>query len=314
MMDHIDIVITWVDGSDPAWRRKRAYWQNYEPQEGSVLRTGDVEGRYRDTGELKYLLRSIESYWPGKPNIFLVTDNQIPAWIRSDHPQLHIVDHQDYIPEQYLPLFSSQAIECQLHHIAGLSDTFVYFNDDVFLARPPEWDLMAGLNGPVFPVAEIMEENSGPEMFSDQLSVTYCCRWIQKVFKIQQEPWLPAHAPRMLNKDWLNQLEETFPELFQAVLSQRFRSEQGINITGELYYRWHLAEGRGEVRDVPVLYIESCADNAQALYEQGLSNPEQWPYITINDTGDNRTDIGQETLAMIEFLEAGFPEPSSFEI
>jgi hypothetical protein len=35
----------------------------------------------------------------------------------------------------FLPTFSSPAIEANLHRIAGLSEHFLYFNDDVFLGK-----------------------------------------------------------------------------------------------------------------------------------------------------------------------------------
>ena len=49
---------------------------------------------------------------------------------------MHIVRHEDYIPKEYLPTFSSHPIELNIHRIAGLADHFVYFNDDVFLTAP----------------------------------------------------------------------------------------------------------------------------------------------------------------------------------
>ena len=35
-----------------------------------------------------------------------------------------------------LPTHNSQAVECQLHHIEGLSEHFLYSNDDMFFGRP----------------------------------------------------------------------------------------------------------------------------------------------------------------------------------
>ena len=38
--------------------------------------------------------------------------------------------------KSHLPTFSSPAIEANIHHIPGLSNRFIYFNDDVFLGAP----------------------------------------------------------------------------------------------------------------------------------------------------------------------------------
>src|SRR5690606_24066147 len=40
---------------------------------------------------------------------------------------------KDFIPEPYLPTFNACTIELNMHRIEGLSDRFVYFNDDCFV-------------------------------------------------------------------------------------------------------------------------------------------------------------------------------------
>ena len=42
-----------------------------------------------------------------------------------------MVNHKDYIPNEYLPTFNSNVIEIFFNRIKDLSDKFVYFNDDV---------------------------------------------------------------------------------------------------------------------------------------------------------------------------------------
>ena len=59
----------------------------------------------------------------------------MPKWLNTNHPKLNIVKHSDYIPSQYLPTFNSHTIELNIHRIKGLSEFFVYFNDDMFLTR-----------------------------------------------------------------------------------------------------------------------------------------------------------------------------------
>lgn len=62
-----------------------------------------------------------------------MTCGHYPKWLNINHPKLVLVNHKDYIPEKYLPTFSSHVIELNLHRIKELSDNFVYFNDDTFL-------------------------------------------------------------------------------------------------------------------------------------------------------------------------------------
>lgn len=110
------------------------------PDEIFVFNAADVEHqRFYDNNELKYSLRSLEMYMPWARQIFLVTNGQIPNWLDINSPKLKIVTHEEIFPKKvqnsHLPTFSSPAIETHLHRIHGLSENFIYFNDDVFLQR-----------------------------------------------------------------------------------------------------------------------------------------------------------------------------------
>ena len=64
-----------------------------------------------------------------------MTCGHVPSWLNLDADKLVHVKHSDYIPEEYLPTFSSHPIELNVNRIRGLSEHFVYFNDDTFLCR-----------------------------------------------------------------------------------------------------------------------------------------------------------------------------------
>ena len=121
----MDAVITYVDGLDPVWR------------EAYRSRVGDaINGKhFRDWGTLKYLLRGIETHLPFIKNVYLVVsgESQVPEW--ADRSRLKVVLHRDIIPERFLPVFNSAAIEMFLHRIPGLDEEFIYFNDDMFPFR-----------------------------------------------------------------------------------------------------------------------------------------------------------------------------------
>lgn len=125
----IDFVIPWVDGNDPQWQQE---FQKYSPED-AVLNTFD---RYRDWDNLQYLFRSFEYFTPWVNKIFFVTYGHLPKWLNTDHPKLVIVNHSDFLDPANLPVFSSHPIEINLHRIKGLSEHFVYFNDDTFLLKP----------------------------------------------------------------------------------------------------------------------------------------------------------------------------------
>ncbi len=132
--DKIDFIIPWVDGSDPKWI------EDYN-KHVSKDKTIDVRNfRFRDWDNLQYWFRGIEKFTPWVNKIHFITWGHIPKWLNINHPKLNIVKHEDYIPDEYLPTFSSHPIELNMHRIEGLVDKFVYFNDDTYIIKPTNSD------------------------------------------------------------------------------------------------------------------------------------------------------------------------------
>jgi hypothetical protein len=65
----------------------------------------------------------------------LVTWGHLPEWLNKNAEKLNIVKHADFIPEEYLPLFSSSSILLNPHRIKDIAEHFVLFDDDMFLGR-----------------------------------------------------------------------------------------------------------------------------------------------------------------------------------
>jgi len=139
----VDIVVTWVDDSDLEWRKRRDQYKNVKNDSEA-----QSDLRFRDWDLLKYWFRGIEKFAPWARKIFLVTVNPVPKWLNLDNERVVLVHHNDFIPEQYLPTYNSRVIELNLHRIIGLSENFVYFNDDYFLCRPTKKDHFFKGNSP----------------------------------------------------------------------------------------------------------------------------------------------------------------------
>ena len=77
----------------------------------------------------------IEKNAPWVNNVYLITNGQKPDWLNLEHPKLKLVTHREFMPKEYLPTYNSAAIELNLHHIEGLSENYLYFNDDTYLIR-----------------------------------------------------------------------------------------------------------------------------------------------------------------------------------
>lgn len=127
----IDFVLPWVDGSDPEWVDNYNRYAHLEDKRYNVA--GE---RYRDWGLLRFWFRAVEKYAPWVRTIHFVTCGQVPSWLNLEHPKLHFVKHEDYMPSRYLPTFGANPIELNFHRIDGLAEHFVYFNDDMYLTAP----------------------------------------------------------------------------------------------------------------------------------------------------------------------------------
>ena len=124
--EDVDIVITWVDGSDPVWQ---------EDYKKYTKKTYDF-ARYEDTGTLKYIFRGLEAFMPWVRKVHLVTYGHLPEWLDADHPMLNIVKHCEIIAPENLPTFNSRNIEMAFLNIPDLSEKFIYFNDDTLVVKP----------------------------------------------------------------------------------------------------------------------------------------------------------------------------------
>lgn len=136
----IDAVITWVDGADPAHRQKL---EAYLAQIGGSRPPSADPTRFNDAGEIDYCVASLLKFAPWVRTIFIVTDAQRPALLQKITDSAYvdrvkIVDHRDIFSgfEDSLPTFNSSSILSVLYRIPGLSERFLFLNDDFFIIRP----------------------------------------------------------------------------------------------------------------------------------------------------------------------------------
>lgn len=124
----IDYVMPFVDGADINWVEE---YNKYSPEKIDP----DINGmeRYRANQQLlKYHFRGIEKQmpWIGVIHLLVASESQVPDWINRD--KVHIITHDKFIDKEFLPTFNSSTIEMFLPKIKGLSDKFIYSNDDLY--------------------------------------------------------------------------------------------------------------------------------------------------------------------------------------
>lgn len=266
----IDIVLPWVDGSDPAWQEEKA---KYEDEESSSVHVFD----YQDWGLLPYWFRCIEKNAPWVRNIYFVTWGHVPSWLNLDHPKLKIIKHSDYIPKKYLPTFSSHTIELNLHRIPGLSEHFIYFNDDTYLLKPvrPDFFFKSGLPcdcaviNPIAPankecIASLMLTTTGAinENFSKrQVMRKNILKWINAQYfplvflNILFLPWdrfvglYEAHLPNSFLKSVFEEVWEKEQDLLDATCKRKFRDFK-VDVNQWIIKDWQIASGKFTPRSI----------------------------------------------------------------
>jgi hypothetical protein len=316
--ERIDIVYLWVDGADAAWRKKKeralAAWSS--EHSGELAMYGDVEGRYRNNDELRFSLRALERFFPDHGKVWIVTDDQRPAWLRET-AGVKIVDHRDLIPAELLPVFSSTHIESWIHRIPGLSERFFYLNDDVFFGAPVIPELWFGKQLTLFVEAQAGQTYNEIQPHETSLvnAAILARDWLASRYAdYQHDARLFAHTPRPLLKSALYELEELAPEMFARVRSSPFRSWHNPPIISDLLLRWMVHTGRARREVAPnALYISTGSNDAPLQFARLRARFESLPYFCINDTCDDAPPNDVRLLRIARILPELLPDPSCFE-
>ena len=314
VVDPVDIVYTWVDGDDPDWRqRKRAVEAALE--HGTVNETATIPSRFTSRDELKYSLRSVEAYASWVNHIYIVTDGQVPVWLNTDHPKITVVDHREiFTDSNALPVFNSHAIESQLHHIPGLSERYVYLNDDIFFLRPTDPSLFFTGNGhsKFFPSKAPLDIDPPSVRDLPVLSAAKRNRaFLQGKFDRTVTNKF-KHTPHPQLRSVLSTMETEHSDEFARVARSRFRHPDDLSIPSALYHFYAYAIGRAIPGSIRYAYMDIAREDAE-LYFLRLSRRRDLDVLCLNDT--NTADADQEKLdeMMRDFLEHQLPIPSTFE-
>ena len=318
----VDIVYLWVDGNDPAWRAKRhlAAMRMGAAEAEALAPYGNVEGRFRDNDELRYSLRALERFFPSHGHVYLVTDGQVPYWLRASG-RLTLVSHADLLPAERLPTFDSGNIESYIHRIPGLSERYFYLNDDVFFGAPVQVDHWFWPHGFYAAWSDDPEVSQGPMLPSDN-SLENASRlsgeWLSNLPSLAQAgychtPRTFAHSPRPMLKSLLYRLEGEAPELFGRVRSGVFRSWDNPTLVSDFVLRWALAHGVVKMREYAHLYVGTGdADQSEQLAIL-MQNCGQLDFFCINDTTDNAHGHDPRLTRVKRALQKLFPHASQYE-
>ncbi|HEY3545272.1 MAG TPA: Stealth CR1 domain-containing protein [Propionicimonas sp.] len=307
----IDVVYTWVDGNDPAWREARTKARG--DQDLDLHPSADAAERFHSRDELRYSLRSIAMYAPWVRRVFLVTSGQVPSWLATDNPRLEVVPHSAiYDDPTQLPTFNSNSIISRLHHIPGLSEHYLYFNDDVFLGGPVEpsdFFTPSGL-AKVFPSRNRRPFGVPGPHVETHLNLTHNIRSLLEAdlgVTVSRAFW---HAPHPQLRSVHEELEQRYAAAYATTLAHRFRHHTDI-VADQLHHYYVQATGRGVWGHLRYDYFGLDDDrNIPAL--ERLARTRDRHVFCLNDVpAVGTTPISDEYVR--QWLTRYFPIPSEFE-
>lgn len=329
MNNKIDFVLMWVDPSDPKWLSEK---NKYTPNDGADA----SDKRYRDWDNLRYWFRGVEKYAPWVNNIYFITYGHLPKWLNTKHPKLKIVKHSDFIPEEYLPTFSANPIEMNVHRIKGLSDNFVLFNDDIFLINPtkpkdffkndlPRDAACMYIN---IPSGETIDAimNNDIRIINKHFSAREVLKKdFLKWFNIKNGKYLYnnvtlsiynkfigihfSHLPTSFKKDAFEEIWKKEFETLDKTCRNKFRSPDDVNQWLVKY--WQICKGNFSPRSV----------RWGKYYEYGMGykelrkifNSRRYLSTCLNDTIED-SKLDEAIMITNKLFEKKFPEKSEFEI
>ncbi len=330
MDEKIDFVIIWVDGNDPEWQKEKNKYN-------ATSKTGDNSIRFRDWDNLNYWFRGVEKFAPWVNKIHFVTWGHVPEWLNTDHPKLNIVKHEDFIPNKYLPTFSSHSIELNLHRIEGLSEQFVYFNDDMFLTAPTiKTDFFkdgipldtAALNTIYFNKdtaahyhgADLVVINNNfnfkksiKDNFSKWINIKNGKKNCIRTILLSLWHWFPGiyyqHTPNSFLKSTFNEVWMKEYDILDATCSNKFRQIGDVNQWVMKF--WQLASGNFIVRSDR---FAKCHHISEDNFDELCKDIENGHYCMVcaNDT-EKTLDFERKKKLLIQSFDKLLTNKSSFE-
>lgn len=321
----IDFVVTWVDGGDPIWQADKEKYSDA----GADTRNA----RFRDWDQLKYWFRAVEKYAPWVNKIHFVTYGHLPNWLNLKNPKLNIVKHEDFIPEKYLPVFNSTAIEVHLHRIPNLSEQFVYFCDDCYLMKPCKvTDFFKG-GKPVdmirlTPVLINYNEMYYYHLYNDYsiyrqyfdkkrmltqlnkyLNIKYGRIMFGNLFNLLAKNiyYYPLHLPKSLLKSTMSDLWEKHSEELERTAGSKFR--QYTNNSLELFRSYQLITGNF----CPGKKDGIILDTRKSDYANSVIQNCRYKLMCLSDNSTD-DDFEKDKQKINEAFDLMFSQQSAFEI
>jgi len=254
----VDVVYTWVNHLDPEWQQFKADASSkYRDIRDDLHSSVFDDARFHNRNEIFYSILSLQKYAPWVNRIFIVTNCSLPDWVEADSRIIRVDHREIFTSQDGLPTFNAFAIEACLHRVPGLSEHFIYFNDDVFLLKPvqkkdffPEQNKVS-----VFPSRHAIPTAHAPNLRPVEYSMVNVRNLLMRDFSFQSDRKL-HHAPFPLLRSVMFEIEKRYRDQLLETESHQLRSPSDLPLSTTLHAYYSLATGRGRIKEVGARYID----------------------------------------------------------
>lgn len=271
----VDVVYTWVDNTDNQWQEKYKYYKNQDKQNNIGAFATDI-ARFSNHNELYYSIKSVKKFLPWVRNIYIVTDEQIPLWLH-EFSDIFLINHSDIIDKKYLPTFNSHVIESFLYKIPNLSENFIYFNDDVFVAKSLEKKHFFSANNlaSLFISAKNLQDMKNKKINTATLHACFnSINLLKNHYQISINNTL-IHTYYPLKKSAYEKAWQLYKKEIESYLSNKFRSNNDINMATFLVPWLMYCEAKSTERIDVCYYFNIRSPSAVSYYRQLLELKEK---------------------------------------
>ena len=300
----VDVVFTWK--RQPSEKELHIISSKYCSQ-----KHGHKASRFRETGTLEYAIHAVKSNLPWVRNIFLVTNDERPCWLGNDNPDVTIITHEQIWPlsriQTDLPTFNSIAIETHLHRIPGLSEYFIYLNDDMFVGKTLSKSYFFDPLGR--PLVSLKSTDKVKMESVDRIAA-------------QKAPWylIGTHGPYIARISTIETIQSIWSDYFNTTSSSRCRtkadtqSKYANHVKPPFWvYNWYGAVTNTSASVVTAVQFMDYHFTPEAFYAKLLQNPPSEMFTLNDDFSLNPVRASGEIFNLVQFLSRYFsPYPNSY--
>ncbi|NYE75526.1 hypothetical protein BKA15_006855 [Microlunatus parietis] len=309
----IDVVVPWIDDTDPAWLARRArHLAGADSGADPVPRDALVPAPIGDPSLLRYTLRSVAHHLPWVRTVHLVTDGQFPAWLDPSAAGVRVTEVTALLePRGALPTFNPEAVRSSLHHLDGLADHYLIIDPGTMINRPLPPDLFFHANGllklgfdratlPLVDAAAAPIDVAVRRNVADLLEQAFGRR--------PSQAFAPGPIPQ--RRDLLLELQGRFPELFKHNWCSQVRTAAGYEITSWLHHYYAHFTGRAAPGRIRAEFVEPTRDNVRARLRNVLRDRA----VAVTTLGNGAYGDPAAAAAVRTTLSRWLPAPARHEL